>query len=105
MGNAQDYQLNITSGNDKLRYYLSGGYTGENGVIRASNYKRYNVRGNISNDISKWLTINADIAYSDYTYKGTGIISGTSSDRGGVVPAIIATPTYGPIWDPNNPTQ
>ena len=105
VGNVQDYQLNITSGNDKLRYYLSGGYTGENGVIRESNYKRYNVRGNISNDISKWLTINADIAYSDYTYKGTGIISGTSSDRGGVVPAIIATPTYGPVWDPNNPTQ
>ena len=105
VGNVQDYQLNITSGNDKLRYYLSGGYTGENGVIRESNYKRYNVRGNISNDISKWLTINADIAYSDYTYKGTGIISGTSSDRGGVVPAIIAAPTYGPVWDPNNPTQ
>ena len=103
VGNVQDYQLNITSGNDKLRYYLSGGYTGENGVIRESNYKRYNVRGNISNDISKWLTINADIAYSDYTYKGTGIISGTSSDRGGVVPAIIAAPTYGPVWDPNNP--
>ena len=102
VGNVQDYQLNITSGNDKLRYYLSGGYTGENGVIRASNYKRYNVRGNISNDISKWLT-NADIAYSDYTYKGTGIISGTSSDRGGVVPAIIAAPTYGPVWDPNHP--
>ena len=61
VGNVQDYQLNITSGNDKLRYFLSGGYTGEDGVIRASNYKRYNVRGNIINDISKWLTINADV--------------------------------------------
>ena len=105
VGNVQDYQLNITSGNDKLRYFLSGGYTGEDGVIRASNYKRYNVRGNIINDISKWLTINADVAYSDYTYKGTGIISGTGSNRGGVLAAVIETPTYGPVWDPANPRQ
>lgn len=105
VGNVQDYQLNITSGNDKLRYYLSGGYTGEDGVIRASNYKRYNVRGNIINDISKWLTINADVAYSDYTYKGTGIISGTGSNRGGVLAAVIETPTYGPVWDSANPGQ
>ena len=105
VGNVQDYQLNITSGNDKLRYYLSGGYTGENGVIRESNYKRYNVRGNITNDISKWLTINADVAYSDYTYRGTGIISGTGSNRGGVLASVIETPTYGPVWDPANPRQ
>lgn len=105
VGNVQDYQLNITSGNDKLRYFLSGGYTGEDGVIRASNYKRYNVRGNIINDISKWLTINADVAYSDYTYRGTGIISGTGSNRGGVLASVIETPTYGPVWDPANPGQ
>ena len=105
VGNVQDYQLNITSGNDKLRYFLSGGYTGEDGVIRASNYKRYNVRGNIINDISKWLTINADVAYSDYTYRGTGIISGTGSNRGGVLASVIETPTYGPVWDPANPRQ
>ena len=105
VGNVQDYQLNITSGNDKLRYFLSGGYTGEDGVIRASNYKRYNVRGNIINDISKWLTINADVAHSDYTYRGTGIISGTGSNRGGVLASVIETPTYGPVWDPANPRQ
>ena len=105
VGNVQDYQLNITSGNDKLRYFLSGGYTGEDGVIRASNCKRYNVRGNIINDISKWLTINADVAYSDYTYRGTGIISGTGSNRGGVLASVIETPTYGPVWDPANPRQ
>lgn len=105
VGNVQDYQLAVTNGTDKLRYYLSGGYTGEDGVIVGSSYKRYNFRGNIDNDINKWLTINASFSYSDYTYKGTGIISGTGSDRGGVVPAILSTPTYAPIWDPANPGQ
>jgi TonB-dependent starch-binding outer membrane protein SusC len=104
-GIVQDYQLSITNGNDKLRYYISGGYTGESGVLKSSNFDRYNVRAVIDNDINKWLTINASAAYSDYTYKGTGIISGTGSNRGGVVTSIINTPTYAPVWDASNPGQ
>lgn len=104
-GIIQDYQLSITNGTDKLRYYLSGGYTGESGVLKKSDFKRYNFRGSIDNDINKWLTVNANVAYSDYTYSGTGIISGTGSNRGGVVMSIINTPTYAPVWNPMNPTQ
>lgn len=104
-GIVQDYQLSITNGNDKLRYYISGGYTGESGVLKSSDFDRYNVRAVIDNDINKWLTINASAAYSDYTYKGTGIISGTGSNRGGVITSIINTPTYAPVWDPSNPDQ
>ena len=45
----QNYQLSITSGNDKLRYHLSGGYTDEKGILNVSYYKRYNIRANIDN--------------------------------------------------------
>lgn len=104
-GHVQDYQASVTNGNDKLRYYLSGGYTSEDGVIRSSSFKRYNVRGSIDNDVNKYLNISASVNYADYTYKGTGIISGTTASRGGVIPSILATPTYAPIWDPVNPGQ
>lgn len=30
-----------------MRYFISGGYTGENGVIKKSSYKRYNFRASI----------------------------------------------------------
>ena len=101
-GSVQDYQLSITNGTDKLRYFISGGYTGENGVIKKSSYKRYNFRASVENDVRDWLCLNANITYSDYTNKGTGIISGTGSSRGGVVTAIVNTPTYAPVWDPEN---
>ncbi len=104
-GVVQDYQLSVTNGNDKLRYLVSGGYTGETGVLKTSHFDRYNVRAVIDNDINKWLSFNASVAYSDYTYKGTGIISGAGSNRGGVVTSIINTPTYAPVWDPANPGQ
>ena len=99
----QNYQVSITSGNDKLRYFLSGGYTDEKGILNVSYYKRYNLRANIDNQIRDWLNINANIAYSDYS--NNGIISGTGSNRAGVVLSVINTPTYAPIWDPENPGQ
>lgn len=104
-GGVQDYQLQVTNGNDRLRYIISGGYTGETGVIITSSFRRYNMRAAIDNDIKPWLNLSTNIYYSDYASKGTGIISGTGANRGGVVPAIVATPTYAPIWDPENPGQ
>ena len=104
-GGVQDYQLQVTNGNDRLRYIISGGYTGETGVIVTSSFRRYNMRAAIDNDIKPWLNLSTNIYYSDYATKGTGIISGTGANRGGVVPAIVATPTYAPIWDPENPGQ
>ncbi|HQI44031.1 MAG TPA: SusC/RagA family TonB-linked outer membrane protein, partial [Dysgonamonadaceae bacterium] len=99
----QNYQLSISSGNDKLRYLISGGYTNEKGVLNVSYFKRYNFRANIENQVRDWLNIGANIAYSDYS--NNGIISGTGANRAGVVLSVINTPTYAPIWDPKNPGQ
>ena len=104
-GNVQDYQLSVTNGNDKLRYYVSGGYVGENGVLKMSNFKRYNFRASVENEIKSWLKFNGNIAYSDYTYLGTDITTGAGANRGGVIAAIVNTPTYAPVWDPDHPGQ
>ncbi len=101
-GAVQNYQLQITNGNDKLRYLVSGGYTKEDGVIKLTDFQRYNIRAAIENDLSKWLRLNASVTYSDYTYRGS-IISGNGANRGGVLMSVINTPTYAPIWDAENP--
>jgi len=82
---------------------ISGGYTNEKGVLNVSYFKRYNFRANIENQVRDWLNIGANIAYSDYS--NNGIISGTGANRAGVVLSVINTPTYAPIWDPENPRQ
>ena len=103
-GAVQNYQLQITNGTDKLRYYLSGGYTRENGVIKETDFERYNFRAAVENDLRSWIRLNANIAYSDYTYRGS-IISGNGANRGGVLMSVINTPIYAPIWDPEHPGQ
>lgn len=99
----QNYQLSISNGDDKMNYYISGGYTREEGVIKVSFFERYNFKANLQNEIRPWLKVGANISYSDYT--GNGIISGTGSNRAGVVLSVINSPTYAPIWDPDNPGQ
>ena len=103
-GAVQNYQLQVTNGTDRLRYHLSGGYTKEDGILRQTDFERYNLRAAIENDLRRWLRLNASVAYSDYTYRGS-IISGTGASRGGVLASVINTPTYAPVWDPENPGQ
>lgn len=102
-GVTQNYQLSFSNGNDKMRYYVSGGYTKEDGVIKVAFYERYNMRANLENQIRPWLKFNTNVAYSDYS--SNGIVSGQGSNRAGVVLSVINTPTYATIWDAQNPGQ
>ena len=101
-GQTQNYQVSISQQAEKLRYYLSGGYTREDGTIRETAFERYNVRANIEGSVRSWLDIRANMSYSDNTSYG-GIISGNGGSRGGVIISCIQTPTYAPIWDTENP--
>lgn len=103
-GTTQNYQVSVSNGNEKMKYYLSAGYLDEQGVLDISYYKRYNFRANLENQVRKWLTVSANISYSDYSSNGGGAM-GTGTNRGGVILAVINTPTYAPIIDPLNPNQ
>lgn len=103
MGTTQNYQLSFANSTDKMKYYISGGLVDEVGIIDVAYYKRYNLRANIEDQVLPWLKLSSNIAYSDYT--NNGIISGTGSNRAGVILSVINTPTYAPIWDPDNPGQ
>jgi len=94
-GVTQNYQVSVADGNDKLRYYLSGGYLNEQGIITSAFFKRYSFRANVSNQIRKWLNISANVSYSDNL--NNGIKTGNGSNRGGIVLAIVNLPTSMPV--------
>src|SRR5690606_16400850 len=91
-GRIQNYQVSITDRTEKLKYYLSGGYIDELGVINSTFFKRYNFRANVDNKIRPWLTVNANVNSADYT--DNGVSTGTGANRGGVVLSAINTPTF-----------
>lgn len=101
-GNTQNYQLSVSGGTDKVHYFLSGGYTTEKGIINSTAYDRYNFRTSIEADVTKWLNIGGNVAYS-YSDRTGGISTGTGANRGGLVLSVVNTPTYAPIYDLENP--
>ena len=98
-GVTQNYQMSVADGNDKLRYYVSGGYLNEQGIITSSFFKRYSFRANVNNQIRKWLNISANVSYSDNV--SNGINTGKGSNRGGIVLSVINLPTSMPVKDAN----
>ena len=100
-GITQNYQLSVSNGNDKIRYYLSGGYSDEEGIIDVAYNRRYNFKASVDSDLFDWISVGTNMAYS--SYKSNGIISGTGSNRAGVVLSVINTPTYAKVWDEENP--
>ena len=97
----QNYQLSVSNANDNMRYYISGGYSDEQGILPVAFNKRFNIKANMESDLYKWLTVGTNVAYSHY--RNNGIISGTGSNRAGVVLSIINTPTYAKTWSETNP--
>lgn len=93
----QNYQISVSNGNDKMRYYIGAGYTDEKGIIKVAYNRRYNVKASFESDLFKWISVGANVAYS--SYRSNGIISGTGSNRAGVVLSVINTPTYARVWD------
>lgn len=101
-GSTQNYQLSFSGGTKKVKYFLSGGYQDEKGIVPSMKFQRFNVRSMIDAEITKWFDISANIAYSYNTNQG-GLATGTGSNRGGMVLSVINTPTYAAIWDKDNP--
>lgn len=60
----QSYNLAITSGNEQTQSALSFGYFNQNGIVKASNFKRYNIRANLDHKIGAKIKIGTSLAAS-----------------------------------------
>lgn len=94
----QNYQLAVQNGSEKLKYYISGGYSDEKGIVEKSHYQRYNFRANIDGKQSDWLDLLLNVSYSNT--KGNWVGESRSAMRGGSILSVINTPPYMQIWNP-----
>ncbi len=53
----QNHQLSISGGESKTRYAISGSYYDQQGIILNSYFKRYTVRANLDQEVSKRLKV------------------------------------------------
>ncbi|WP_273272532.1 SusC/RagA family TonB-linked outer membrane protein [Maribacter polysiphoniae] len=60
----KNYQLSVTGGNAKTNYYVSGGYFGQDGIVKDQDYKRYSLRSKLNTEFSKKLNFDLNIYLS-----------------------------------------
>lgn len=88
----QTHNLSVNGGNDKVRYFGAGSYVKQKGFLDPMTYDKYNLRLNVTADITKDLEVFTGLAlYNTFT--------------GNVADNADPADTYGKlrIWQPDQP--
>lgn len=70
----QEYQLSLSSGDEKSKYYLSLGWLDDRGYLLKSNFDRISVRANAERKFTKWLRggLNSSFSSTNQDYPNLG---------------------------------
>ena len=64
-GIGTDNYVSLSGGSEKTKYYFSGGYYNNEGIIKNTNFRRFNFKTRIEQTVSKYLTLIGGIAYTN----------------------------------------
>jgi TonB-linked SusC/RagA family outer membrane protein len=86
VGITQNHQLSASGGNEKTRFFVSGGLFDQTGTVQKTALKRYNIRANIDHSVNENLKfgLNAYSGWSNYqntTENNAGIASPLNAIR------------------------
>ena len=62
LGQSHYLDLSFSGGNAKTKYYLSGSYNYQEGVIKTNDISKVNLKSNINHEMFKWLKVGANIS-------------------------------------------
>ncbi len=91
----QSHQLSLSGGTKSLKYFVSGGYLGQDGIMLNSGYKRFSIRANLSTDINKWLSFGINTS----SIKVEGKSPAFGENASGQLSSVVLT---APRWGATN---
>lgn len=86
----QRHNLSISGGNEKNRYFVSGSYQDQQGIMLNTGQKVFNFRSNIDSKVTDWLTFGANVSF---TYNDNKEVTTGRYDRSPSMAALIYLPT------------
>lgn len=95
---AQNYEVSVQGGNDKVAYYLSSSYLDQEGILINTGFKRFNLRSKIDIELSDKWDLNLSVAGSRQTGRNNNDV-GSQYGAIGRMPQWVATES---VWDSNN---
>ncbi|HVX50272.1 MAG TPA: TonB-dependent receptor [Chitinophagaceae bacterium] len=89
------YDLNISGGTDKTKYYMSGQYLDQTGILIANGYKRYSARINVDQQINNWLSGGMNLSFARSNNKRV-----SNDDQFSTPLQMVALSPVTPVIDP-----
>ena len=86
----QNYDLSLRGGSDKTKFYVSGNYFNQDGIVIGSNYKRYSGKVNLDNQVSDKFKVGVSSYFSSSKSDRT---NNDNNIYGVVSAAILLAPT------------
>lgn len=95
---AQEHNITLTGGNQKITYYVSGNFLGQDGFLKYGNdtYDRYSLMGKLSGELKPWLNVQYTGRWTRTDYDRPTIMSGGFYEK-----VIRRLPPTNPKYDPN----
>lgn len=90
-----ELNLNVSGGGKSNQYFFSAGYLNDKGMALESGYQRFNLRSNITSEITSWLKggVNLSFAHSMQNYPVS-----SDSKTSNVITAGRTMPGFYPIY-------
>jgi len=85
----QSYQLSFSGSSEKTRYYLSGSYFNQDGIVLNSGIKRYQFKINLDQTIKDNIRVGTNINFSR-SDDNRSVISGAALANGGVLGGALS---------------
>jgi len=95
---AQEHNLTLTGGNEKVTYYVSGNFLDQGGFLKYGNdnYDRYSLMGKFSAKMTDWLNVQYTGRWIRTEYDRPTIMTGGFYEK-----VIRRLPPTNPKYDPN----
>lgn len=90
-GISNNYQLSMSGRNNGTNYYVSAGYTNQEGIVKSSELQRFNFKINFDQDVNDWLKVGTRIAYTQYS--DVDVNDNNNVNQGGVLLGALTTPS------------
>lgn len=69
-GSIQDHNLSISGGTEKIKYFVSGAYQKQKGVLKGYQFTRASIRSNLDATVTSWLTAGTSLFFANSNADG-----------------------------------
>ena len=69
-GIAQDHNISLSGGSENMKYYVSGEFLDQKGILKGFQYKRYSFRMNLDIDVTDYLKIGTSAYLASHNQDG-----------------------------------